>query len=135
MRISAFLAMLVLMPLNVLAQTPRTKIYLSCQCDDTVGQLFATAFRDAVAQSLRYEMTSSLIEGKVEEARFNWALSVVSLDPSVGKVGKSTVMSLVVIEGFEYFTQSVQICDAVKVKDCADYALSFIDDVIAKHSE
>jgi len=75
----------------------KTAVFFSCTCSDSVGKLYATAVRDAIAASPRYKEAAVAEEkganGKTDS--YHWAVKAVSLDPSNDNNGVSTVISVV----------------------------------------
>jgi hypothetical protein len=101
--------------------TPKVAIYFDCQCDDPIASQIATAFRDLLATSPRYS-ESPTVKSSV------YHLEVVSMDPSHGLVGHSTVYSVVLKIGQSfYLTQSVRQCSEEVVNGCVARLLSFVD--------
>ncbi len=113
------------------AQEPkRIKVVFECQCDDDVGRLYATAFRDLLASSPRFvEATNSAeVDSNGAIIDFNWKVVVVSIDPSDNKRGDRTAMSVVFLRGNSTFVTSlVQTAGRLRVEDAARSALSHLD--------
>lgn len=108
-------------------------VKFSCTCDDAVGQTYATAFRDLLALSPRYRETADSAEtgadGKV--TLYNWQIKVVSLDPSTGNTGQTTVISAVFLLGdVFYFNSMVQSCPRAQAASCASSTLAALDQLV-----
>jgi hypothetical protein len=96
-------------------------IFFSCDCDDAVGALMATAFRDMLATSPRFTEAAG-----VENSAYN--LSVVSLDPQRGNPGHLSAFSAVLLIGTSFMvTHSVRTCPQAEANSCAANLLSFVD--------
>lgn len=109
----------------------KTRIHFSCSCDDVVGSRYATALRDLIASSPRYELAASA-EIKPNNAKepttYNWQLSVVSVDLDQPAAGHATALSVVLLIGNTfYWTNWVQTCGAHATSDCAAMTLADID--------
>jgi hypothetical protein len=138
-----FLGLLMLFPGFVLEAhsqqpTQRTKIFFECTCNDPVGALYATAFRDLLATSPRYAEASEAVEkdnsGKV--ASLNWHFVVVSIDPSSANDGRSTVLSEVFLIGKDiYLFNRVQSFGRSSVQDAAKSTLASLDKEIHEDSK
>lgn len=105
----------------------KTGVKFTCTCEDNLGARYATAVRDLIASSPRYELASEF-SGKNGTTPFvNWGIRVVSVDPSAGNNGNDTVLSVVITLGQYYLTHSVQYCTSARVKDCAANAIALLD--------
>jgi hypothetical protein len=117
------------------AQSPhKTGVKINCECADATGILYASALRDAVAESPRYEEVT-ISESKDRNGKIvsNWQLNIVSLDPSDDSSGKSAVLAVVVLLGDEHYAgQMAQSCGYSAVNRCAVRTLSYLDSVIHK---
>ena len=131
LRVLIVTAAALLFSTNMLGQEKqKMSISFHCQCDDQVGRQYATYFRDALAQSPRYEEAHSDqtkdLNGKVTSAVF--VVSIVSVDESSTNPGKSSSFSLVLtLGGDSFISQYVQNCGINAVKNCASDGLSFVD--------
>jgi hypothetical protein len=132
-----FLALTVLLCCSGLAfcqESAKTRVVFDCQCEDAVGHLYATAFRDVLATSPRYTQTA-LAESKKADgsALYSWHLQAISLDPEDGAdAGHSTVLSLVILVGNDTFiSHLVQTCGINVVTKCASQTLAYVDDAIS----
>lgn len=77
-------------------KNPKFRIYFDCTCGDPIGAKYATAFRDLLASSPRYEEASvSQEKPKAGEkyGTYKWTVSVVSV--KADEKGSSTALSLV----------------------------------------
>ena len=118
------------------AQAPsKIPVKFTCTCSDPVGARYATALRDLVAASPRYSASSDYVVGKGEDEVWHWGIRVVSLDPTVGKLGESTVLSVTLTFGNLYIDAVVQSCLADSPKHCAEDTLSSLDGDIAELSK
>ncbi len=113
---------------------PRTPVKFECQCSDQVGSLYATAFRDLLAQSPRYQEVSAAVEkdttGKITALTFH--ILVVSIDPSGQNEGKAAAIAVTLLIGDDYYeSQQVQWCPSSDVKRCAEGTMSFMDGLIS----
>lgn len=111
----------------------KAKIYVECTCDDPVATLYATALRDAIANSPRYvEAEASESPGKDGKGSDpNWVLSIVSIDDSTSVADVSTALSVVMKVGDNFFlTHWIQVCGRDKVAYCASQTLANFDSKI-----
>ena len=104
-----------------------TPVAFDCQCSDFVGSHYATALRQLLSQSPRYQLASTAAptnkQGKAI-AR-NWHISVMSLDPSATNNGQYAALSIVFLKGDSNFMmQDVQYCSRATVKICARSTLA-----------
>jgi hypothetical protein len=111
------------------------KVFFSCSCDDPVGRLYATAFRDILASSPRFIETTQDEEkgadGKISQ--FNWSIRAVSVDPTDNDSGYSTAISVAFVLGNTYYiTNTIQTCGRTHAQDAARGTLSFLDANIQK---
>ena len=112
---------------------PRTQVVFSCQCDDAVGQLYATDLRDLLATSPRYVQTDNAVvtdsAGKV--LHYRWHLQVLSMDPSESNSGQDSVISVAILLGNTIFmTQDVQWCPIGQAEGCARSTLAGFDSYV-----
>jgi hypothetical protein len=107
--------------------TPKTKIYVSCTCDDPIGAQYATALRDAIARSPRYTLASASVEGAGKDKTYNWTLSIVSIDDTPATPGTSTAISVVLQIGIIITSQRIQVCGYSAVDRCAAAAMANLD--------
>lgn len=105
----------------------KTAIYIDCTCEDMVGALYATALRDAIARSPRYSLASSPSEGSGKNLKYNWTLSIVSINDTAGSTGISTAISTVLNIGDIMFGQHIQSCGIDMVTSCAATTLASAD--------
>ncbi len=113
-----------------LGQAKKIGIVVDCNCTDPVGTLYATALRDQIATSPRYELAYKAEEKDAsgKTVHYHFHLKVVTLDPTNSDDGLSTVISAVLLVGNDtYLTQQVQSCGRSRVKECASGTLAFID--------
>jgi hypothetical protein len=114
-------------------QQHRTPVYFGCTCDDTVGSLYATQFRDLLASSPRYRSVSSTKQGKLADGEYYWQVSVVTIDPENGDPGHHTAIGVVILIGNAYFvTQYTQFCSRERAADCAANTLADLDKEVSK---
>ncbi len=117
------------------AQAKKSSLYFDCTCDDAVGRLYATAFRDLLASSPRYQSASvaEVDDEKGNVVRRNWNVKVVSLDPARDAEGQRTVLSVVLIWGDLLYVDSlVQTCNKNNVASCVSDTLADLDNDIQK---
>lgn len=110
------------------AQTKKA-IKFTCNCTDPVGAAFATAFRDLLAVSPRYtEIAAATEKGPDGNDIYHFQVAAVTIDPSVGALGDSTVISVVFLVGDNYyFDNVVQTCNRAKIADCAANTIAIFD--------
>ena len=108
------------------AQTKKTKVHFVCACSDVVGSKYATAFRDLLATSPRYEATSDFVQGKGSDAVWFGGVRVVSVDPSVNNSGERTVLAVTFTFGPAYVDTYVQTC-STDPKECAQSTFAAMD--------
>ncbi len=114
-------------------QAPAKKaIKFQCTCDDSVGVRYATAMRDLIAASPRYKSATEFTVGEGKGSVWNLGVRVVSIDPTVGKTGNSTVLSVVLTVGPLYMTSYVQVCTSDGVSSCAADTFAEIDQELSK---
>lgn len=109
-------------------------IYFECQCQDRVGQLVATAFRDELSRSPRYYSASAAekpgANGKIQRA---WHLQALSMDIDDGDLGRQSAISIVLLIGnTDYQTQSIRICGRDRADQCAAEMFADLDQWIQK---
>lgn len=109
-------------------------IYFECQCEDQVGQLVATSFRDELSRSPRYYSASAAeipeANGKVERA---WHVQALSMDIDDGNIGSQSAISVVLLIGnTDYQTQSMRICGRNRADQCAAEMFADLDQWIQK---
>jgi hypothetical protein len=111
-------------------RTSRLKVAFDCTCSDKTGSLFATAFRDALANSPRYieGQSSEKYEGKTI---YNLKVSAVSV--SLDDQGDSAAIAETFLIGDTYYVNTlIQTCIAPKAKSCADGLLAMLDAEVHK---
>ncbi|HEY6407998.1 MAG TPA: hypothetical protein VIY29_11070 [Ktedonobacteraceae bacterium] len=112
------------------AQTPaKTPVKFSCTCEDAVGAKYATALRDLIAASSRYQSASDFVVGTGKDAVWNFGIHVVSLDPSAGNTGERTVLAVTITVGPLFMTSLVQTCGDAEVQSCASTTFAQLDKV------
>lgn len=132
------LALVALAALPAWGQAPPSKqkiaVNFSCNCTDSTGAAFATAFRDLLANSPRYREAAASSEKTADGKEiYNWKIAAVSIDPTDSDTGTSTVMSVVFLLGDNYFLASrVQTCGRVRVDQCAADVLAGFDELLNK---
>lgn len=110
------------------AQLVKQKIHIECICNDPVGAEYATALRDAIAQSPRYELAASASQGTGKDLTYNWDLRIATVDDGTPTSrGYSTAISVVLVVGDIYISHQVQVCGRDMISDCARRALSWVD--------
>lgn len=114
-------------------QKPKIKVVFECSCDDPVGSLFATAFRDALANSPRYIETdkAEIKDSAGKTVEFHFKISVVSVDGGTSNSGISTALSDVFLVGDNFYLNNmVQSCGRDRIALCAASLLSSLDGII-----
>jgi hypothetical protein len=113
-------------------ESGKIRVKVICSCDDNVGQMYASALRDALATSPRYKETSEDSFKKPDGtiAYYPFTIDAVSLDPSGNNNGQETVVSVALTVGSMYLTNLVQYCPVAKVAECAHRALASLDRAI-----
>jgi hypothetical protein len=101
----------------------KTQLFVSCSCDDQLGAKYATALRDIVAKSPRYEETRN--EGD-DKSGYPFKISLVSIDTSTSP-GEQIAISEVTSFNSILFDQNVQVCSAQSVFNCAQTTFSQVD--------
>jgi hypothetical protein len=87
-----------------------------------------TTRKDSTAvKNARYRAAQEYIEGIGKDTTWNYGIRVVSLDPTVGNVGSSTVLSIVLTFGPMYLESYVQVCLANSAKSCAESTFANLD--------
>lgn len=112
--------------------TKKIAVKFSCSCSDTVGRAYATALRDALAESPRYREVYTAIE-KLPNGNTvdHWHIIAVSVDPSQSKSGYSTAIAITFLFGNTYFlTEEVKSCGMERVKECAQDTISDFDNLM-----
>jgi hypothetical protein len=103
----------------------KTKIAFNCACDDVVGSRYATAFRDLLAKSPRYEETDISKDAA-------WDLQVVSVDVDRTDSGHETAISFTINRHGLYRDSWVSVCGSNKVSSCAADDFSALDDKVQR---
>jgi hypothetical protein len=100
-----------------------TKIGIAIHCvslpDDVVGSQLCNALREAVAKSLRYQEAVSNQQG------WQIRLATMGIDDN-----QATAVSMTLIYHAIYVVNTVQVCGASVIRDCAQGMLSDSDDHI-----
>lgn len=119
------------------AQEPsKIPVFVDCTCDDAVGALYATALRDAIANSPRYTEAPGYYRTgpapKRDKIR-NWSISVVAMDDDSQNPGHSSALSVVILLGPDLFIQQfVQVCGRERAATCAARTLADLDNQVHK---
>ena len=105
-----------------------TKIGIAIHCvslpDDVVGSQLCSALREAVAKSLRYQ------EAVGNQQGWQIRLATMGIDDN-----QATAVSMTLIYHAIYVVNTVQVCGASVIKDCAQGMLSDSDDHIRSLEE
>lgn len=117
-----------LIPQIILAQQ-KIPIEVKATSDDTVGKRLVYRIKEDIRRSATFEITSNIKLPRLK-------LKFVTIDPSSGSSGISTVYSFVMLASGVYFddiyiTSGVGICGLNKTKDAAQNMMADID----KHAE
>lgn len=105
----------------------KIKVHLNCTCEDVVGSKYATALRDLIATSPRYIAADNFVDGTGTTAVWNYGLRIVTLDPSNGKTGVSTVIAVTITWGPIFLDSLVQTCGDEVAKSCASSTFASLD--------
>jgi hypothetical protein len=111
----------------------RLPVTFKCTCDDVVGSLYATAFRDLLATSPRFIQVNRAEEKdeKGKTTTLHWNVSVVSVDEGENNSGDSSALSIVFLIGDDiYITQRIQTCGRNRATSCASATLAALDNSI-----
>lgn len=135
------LAFVVLLCSCASGQQPiRVPVVFRCTCADTVGALYATAFRDLLASSPRYRETQEaetpvkLADGGAINS-MAWQVSVVSLDPTTSDMGHAAAISFVVLIGDSFYvSHTVRWCPRQQVNSCASASFADLDGTIQDYN-
>ena len=115
------LLLAVLLTPAAFGQTTRTDIAIRCVSSpgDVVGGQLCSALKLAVAKSLRYEEADLNPEG--------WQLRLATMGINDNK---GTAVSMTLVYNAMYVVNTVQVCGASVIPDCAQGMLSDSDDHI-----
>lgn len=102
-------------------------VKFDCTCNDSVGARYATAVRDLIAASPRYESAEDFVENPGKSAIYHMGIRVVSLDPQAGNPGHGSALSIVITWGAFYLASSLQICTSDGVRECAENTMAIMD--------
>jgi len=111
----------------------RVKVKFSCDCDDHVGALYATALRDSLATSPRFIETPDESELKSDGSKdrlYHLVIQVVSVDIENPPGGRQAALSVVFTFAGTLLGQRVQVCGAQSVAQCAASTLASFDEVL-----
>jgi len=111
----------------------RVKVKFSCDCDDQVGALYATALRDSLAASPRFVETPDESEPKGDGSKdrlYHLVIQVVSVDIENPPGGHQTALSVIFTFAGTVLGQRVQVCGASSVAQCAASTLASFDKVL-----
>ena len=119
------LALVVLLTSAAFGQTPKTDIAIHCVSfpGDVVGGQLCSALRLAVARSPRYE--EAVNEEAVNPQGWQLRLATMGIDDN-----KGTAVSMTLVYHAIYVVNTVQVCGASVIPDCAQGMLSDSDDHI-----
>lgn len=118
------------------AQIPKkilSKVVISCTCQDSVGILYHSALKDAIALSPRFALSTLLEEKTSAKSGGHFIhISVVSIDDSVSGSSDSVALSVAYLVGDAVFLgQQVQTCNKFNLTACATATLSGLDAYLA----
>jgi hypothetical protein len=115
------LVLAILLTSAAFGQTTKTDIAVHCVSlpGDVVGGQLCSALKLAVARSLRYEEADLNPQG--------WQLKLATM--GIGD-NKGTAVSMTLVYGAMYVVNTVQVCGASVIPDCAQGMLSDSDDQI-----
>lgn len=100
----------------------RQNVIFHCNCDEQVGSLIATAFRDDLARSPRYREVVEDKDSKESSLRF-FVLTMDDIPESHDHVAYSAVL----LFGDAFITHEVGICGRTRAEGCAKDLLAFVD--------
>jgi hypothetical protein len=118
--------MLLLSPgLLALGQKHKTPVALACTCDDPVGREYATALRDLLSASPRYELAD-------DYGKALFKINVVSMDPTSDDEGISAALSSAFLVGPQgvLLSHTVQWCPIAHASSCARSTFSYFDQML-----
>lgn len=115
------LALAVLLTSAAFGQTTKTDIAIHCVSlpGDIVGGQLCSALRDALARSPRYQEVDRNTQG------WQLRLATMGIDDN-----KGTAVSMTLVYRAMYVVNTVQVCGASVIPDCAQGMLSDSDDHI-----
>jgi len=112
----------------VLAQAPaKTPVHFDCSCDDNIGARYATAVRDLIAVSPRYQSTGAFKEGSGADTKWNYGIRVTSINPFNDEGNSSTALAVVFTYGELYLDSYIQVCGVAKIQSCAATTIAMLD--------
>jgi hypothetical protein len=132
--IRALLSLLLLLslcrPALAQDQPKRIPVKFVCDCTDPVGLLYATAFRDLLAKSPRFEAAVNFDKtGGTPPNNPSMQVSVVTLN--AWNAGDQAALSEVILVGETTLaTHSVRVCGRTKAAGCAEDTLAQLDKVV-----
>lgn len=118
-----YLAFLFCLTTSVAAcgQVKKASVYFHCNCEDSTGASLATALRDRLALSPRFQETS-------DSTGMSFQIHMVTMDPSDNNNGYSTIYSVVITFGPTFYvTHTVGVCGARNLDTCSSQVLSGLD--------
>lgn len=107
----------------------RIPIYVQCDCSSTLAMTYATALRDAVANSPRYSLSTESIKASNGGSNNQWILRIVAIPEGSQDI---IAISVAFTFGDVFISNMVQTCGSEKVAECAKSTLSSADDDIIK---
>lgn len=116
--------------------TKKIGVVFNCDCDDITGELYASAMRDLIARSPRFEAVSKgeIKDDKGKVVLYNWRIRAVSIDPTSVASGQSAAIAVVFLLGDSiYISMIVQTCRKTAASECAADALASFDKAISSN--
>jgi hypothetical protein len=108
----------------------RVPVKFICDCSDSVGKLYATAFRDLLAKSPRFVQDGPFDRtGGSSGNPPSMLVSVVSIDP-IGDGQNSALSEAYLLGDSIFLTHSVRWCPKDRADHCAAATLSDLDEQV-----
>jgi hypothetical protein len=112
-------------------------VKFDCSCDDKLGTLYATAFRDLIAKSPRYQETQVAQDdgkGTNKNDSYNWFIDIIPMDMTQPADGNASAFSIVLKLGNMFYLDHWAQTRGVNMADiCAHTIFSAVDNELAKH--
>ena len=128
-----YLVLFCIICISAVCHAERVKVRFSCDCDDQVGSLYATALRDTLAASPRFIETPDESEPGSAESKgrlYHLVIQVVSVDIENPPGGHQAALSVVFTFAGTMLGQRVQVCGAQSVAHCAASTLASLDKLL-----
>ena len=104
-------------------------VVFNCNCSNMASSLYATAFRDLIAESPRYRLIRAGSEETVVKPgrTMPWVINAVSIDSSAAKDGSDAAISVAFTVSDLLVDNAVQLCGKDAAKECAEQTLATLD--------